>query len=48
MVRVRVAATDLELTIETSFKAGVDEPGKRDRSRPACSARWRAASVPAR
>jgi DNA polymerase III subunit beta len=26
--RVRVAATDLELTIETSFKAGVDEPGK--------------------
>lgn len=25
---VRVAATDLELTIETSFKAGVDEPGK--------------------
>lgn len=24
---VRVAATDLELTIETSFKAGVDEPG---------------------
>ncbi|MDQ3940026.1 MAG: DNA polymerase III subunit beta [Actinomycetota bacterium] len=26
--RVRVAATDLELTMETSFKAGVDEPGK--------------------
>ncbi|HWC14597.1 MAG TPA: DNA polymerase III subunit beta [Actinomycetota bacterium] len=26
--RVLVAATDLELTIETSFKAGVDEPGK--------------------
>ena len=26
--QVRVAATDLELTIETSFKAGVDEPGK--------------------
>lgn len=25
---VRIAATDLELTIETSFKAGVDEPGK--------------------
>lgn len=25
---VRVAATDLELTIETTFKAGVDEPGK--------------------
>jgi len=26
--RVRVAATDLELTMETAFKAGVDEPGK--------------------
>ena len=25
---VVVAATDLELTMETSFKAGVDEPGK--------------------
>ncbi|MDQ4024555.1 MAG: DNA polymerase III subunit beta [Actinomycetota bacterium] len=25
---VTVAATDLELTMETSFKAGVDEPGK--------------------
>lgn len=25
---VRVAATDLELTIETVFKAGVDEPGR--------------------
>ena len=25
---VRVAATDLELTMETSFRAGVDEPGK--------------------
>jgi DNA polymerase III subunit beta len=26
--RVAVAATDLELTMETSFQAGVDEPGK--------------------
>src|ERR687896_2021424 len=26
--RVTVAATDLELTMETSFHAGVDEPGK--------------------
>ena len=25
---VKVAATDLELTMETSFKAGVDEPGR--------------------
>ncbi len=25
---VRVAATDLELTMQTSFKAGVDEPGR--------------------
>src|SRR5918999_1717100 len=25
---VKVAATDLELTIEASFKAGVDEPGR--------------------
>ncbi|MEA2462193.1 MAG: polymerase subunit beta [Actinomycetota bacterium] len=25
---VQIAATDLELTMETSFKAGVDEPGK--------------------
>src|SRR5687768_9189363 len=25
---VKVAATDLELTMETSFKAGVDEPGQ--------------------
>ncbi len=25
---VRVAATDLELTMETSFRAGVDEPGR--------------------
>ncbi|MDQ3953469.1 MAG: DNA polymerase III subunit beta, partial [Actinomycetota bacterium] len=25
---VTVAATDLELTMETSFQAGVDEPGK--------------------
>jgi DNA polymerase-3 subunit beta len=25
---VKVAATDLELTMETSFKAGIDEPGK--------------------
>lgn len=25
---VRLAATDLELTMETSFKAGVDEPGR--------------------
>ncbi|HVF52200.1 MAG TPA: DNA polymerase III subunit beta [Actinomycetota bacterium] len=26
--RVTVAATDLEITMETAFKAGVDEPGK--------------------
>lgn len=26
--RVRVAATDLELTMETSFEAGVDDPGR--------------------
>jgi len=26
--RVSLAATDLELTMETSFKAGIDEPGK--------------------
>src|ERR671916_3134248 len=25
---VAIAATDLELTMETSFKAGIDEPGK--------------------
>jgi DNA polymerase-3 subunit beta len=25
---VKIAATDLELTMETSFKAGIDEPGK--------------------
>src|SRR5919106_1356967 len=26
--KVAVAATDLELTMETSFQAGVDEPGR--------------------
>ncbi len=26
--RVRIAATDLELTMETSFEAGVDDPGR--------------------